>query len=156
MKNYQSAAAVDNEANDLEVIAFSISEGVFGLDIFNIKEIIQPMALTVIPHSHPHVEGIIRLREEVIPVINMAKVIGFSESGKTEEDKLIVTEKNGEKVALHVHAVSRIHRVSPEQIEEPSKISQGLKDVTSGVVKMDEETMLLLDYDKIVGEIIIK
>ncbi len=144
---------LESGTNELEVIVFSIGEGVFGINVMKVREIINPLPVTKMPNGHPNVEGIIRLREEVLPVIDLAKVIGFPASKQPETDKVIVAELNKMKVAFHVHNVSRIHRISWEQIEKPTKLSQGLEGSTIGVIKMDENMILLLDYEKIVVDI---
>ncbi|ADU30434.1 chemotaxis protein [Evansella cellulosilytica] len=146
---------LESGTNELEIILFHIAHGTFGINVLKVKEIIKPLALTTMPHSHPNVEGIIRLRNEVIPVIDLAKAVGYPKSEDPEQDKLIITELNKMKVAFHVHAVSNIKRVSWEEIEKPTQLSQGLKEDTIGIIKMkDEETVLLLDYEKIIYDII--
>lgn len=149
----QKGILLESGTNELEVIVFKIGEGTFGINVMKVREIIQPVAVTVMPHSHPYVEGIIRLRDEILPVVNLAKAIGFPESEDPKQDKYIVAELNMMKVAFHVHSVSRIHRISWRQIERPTSISKGLKSATIGVIKMEEEMILLLDYEKIIHDI---
>ncbi len=98
-------------------------------------------------------EGVIRLRQEVIPVVDLAKVLHLPESEYPSQDKFIIAELNKMKVAFHVHSVSRIHRISWEQIEKPSELSQGGLGHTIGIVKMENEMALLLDFEKIVVDI---
>ncbi|MEB1806786.1 MAG: chemotaxis protein [Bacillaceae bacterium] len=144
---------LESGTNELEVIAFTIDEGTFGINVLKVREIINPLPIVKVPNSHPNVEGIIRLRDEVITVVDLAKVLGFPPSEDSEKDKFIVAELNQMKVAFHVHNVSRIHRISWEQIEKPTELSQGLEASTIGVVKMDDLMLLLLDYEKIVVDI---
>ncbi|MFV8828314.1 chemotaxis protein [Alkalihalobacterium sp. APHAB7] len=144
---------LESGTNELEVIAFTIDEGTFGINVLKVREIINPLPIVKVPNSHPNVEGIIRLRDEVITVVDLAKVLGFPPSEDSQKDKFIVAELNQMKVAFHVHNVSRIHRISWEQIEKPTELSQGLEASTIGVVKMDEQMLLLLDYEKIVVDI---
>lgn len=153
MSEEHKGILLESGTNELEVIMFNIGTGTFGINVMKVREIIQPMNVTLMPHTHPHVEGIIRLRDEVIPVIDLAKAIGFSPSEEGHQDKYVVSEMNNVKVAFHVHAVSRIHRISWEQIEKPSRLSGGLEDLTIGVIKMDEIMILMLDYEKVVYDI---
>lgn len=153
MSQEKSGILLESGTNELEVILFEVGIGTFGINVMKVREIIQPLPVTSMPHSHPHVEGLIRLRDEVIPVIDLAKALGYGKSEEGNQDKLIVAELNQIKVAFHVHAVSRIHRISWEQIEKPNKLSQGLQDLTIGVIKMEEAMILLLDYEKIVYDI---
>jgi two-component system, chemotaxis family, chemotaxis protein CheV len=151
--NDHKGILLESGTNEIEVIVFSIGEGVFGINVMKVREIINPLPVTKMPNSHPSVEGIIRLRDEVLPVVNLGQVIGFPPSAHPEQDKLIVAELNKMKVAFHVHSVSRIHRISWEQIEKPTKLSQGLETTTIGVIKMEDDMILLLDYEKIVVDI---
>lgn len=144
---------LESGTNELEVIVFQVGNGTFGINVMKVREIIQPLEVTKMPHSHPNVEGVIRLREEIIPVINLSKAIGFPALQEQQADKLIVSELNQVKVAFRVHSVSRIHRISWEQIEKPNQLSQGLEELTIGVVKMQDNMVLLVDYEKIVYEI---
>ena len=153
LANDHKGILLESGTNELEVIVFAVGEGVFGINVMKVREIINPIPVTKMPNGHPSVEGIIRLRDEVLPVVNLAQVIGFPPSQHPEQDKLIVAELNKMKVAFHVHSVSRIHRISWEQIEKPTKLSQGLEGTTIGVIKMEDIMILLLDYEKIVVEI---
>ncbi|SES32150.1 chemotaxis protein [Salipaludibacillus aurantiacus] len=144
---------LESGTNELEIIVFEVGRGLFGINVMKVREIIQPLSMTLMPHSHPNVEGIIRLREEIMPVIDLAKAIGFKKPETPGRDKLIVAELNQVKVAFHVHSVSRIHRISWEQIEKPGKLAQGLEDMITGVIKMEETMILLLDYEKIVFDL---
>ncbi|WP_280771893.1 chemotaxis protein CheV [Salipaludibacillus daqingensis] len=153
MREDNKGILLESGTNELEVIVFQVGNGTFGINVMKVREIIQPLDVTIMPHSHPNVEGVIRLRDEIIPVINLAKAIGFEESEHPNNDKLVVSELNQVKVAFHVHSVSRIHRISWEQIEKPNKLSQGLQDLTIGVIKMEEQMILLLDYEKVVYDI---
>ncbi|MBB5174497.1 chemotaxis protein [Texcoconibacillus texcoconensis] len=153
MSEEDQGILLESGTNELEVIMFSIGSSTFGINVIKVREIIQPVDVTPMPESHPNVKGIIRLRDEVIPVIDLAKAIGFSSTERSGQDKYIVAELNQIKVAFHVDSVSRIHRISWEQIEKPTKLSQGLKAMTIGVIKMKEDMVLLLDYEKIVVDI---
>lgn len=149
----QKGILLESGTNELEVIVFQVATGIFGINVMKVREIIQAPFVTSMPNSHPHIEGIIRLRDEVLTVVNLTKVLGFPPSENPDQDKLIVSELNQIKVAFRVQGVSRIHRISWEQIEKPTELSQGLENATTGVVKMDDQMILLLDFEKIVVDI---
>ncbi|WP_017727496.1 chemotaxis protein [Halalkalibacterium ligniniphilum] len=144
---------LESGTNELEIVMFSIGQGTYGINVLKVREIINPLPITETPNSHPHMEGIIRLRQEVIPVVNLASVLNLPPSATPEHDKFIISELNQMKVAFHVHNVSRIHRISWEQIEKPSELSQGEQAHTIGIVKLEDEMSLLLDFEKIVVDI---
>lgn len=144
---------LETGTNELEIIEFTICSNRFGINVIKVKEIINPVRVTPIPHSHQNVEGIIELRGEVLPVINIAKVLGHPNSTTPSLEKFIVAEFNKQKVIFHVHSVSQIHRISWEQIEKPSELYQGLESHVTGVIHNHNEMILLLDFEKILVDI---
>lgn len=144
---------LETGTNELEIVEFGIGNNKFGINVIKVKEIINPVPITVVPHAHKNVEGIIELRGEVLPVVNVADALGFPASDNPQQDKFIVAEFNQQKVVFHVHSVTQIHRISWTQIEKPSDMYQGLDSQIIGVIKLNGEMILLLDFEKIVVEI---
>jgi two-component system, chemotaxis family, chemotaxis protein CheV len=144
---------LESGTNELEIVEFSIGSNKFGINVIKVKEIMNPVNITKIPHSHKNVEGIIELRGEVLPVVNVATALGFEQSSNPELDKFIVTEFNKQKIVFHVHQVTQIHRISWDKIDKPSSVYQGLQSHVTGVVKLNGEVLLLLDFEKIVVDI---
>lgn len=149
----QTDILLESGTNELEVVMFTVAEETFGINVLKVREIIQPIPITPIPKSHPNVKGVMRLREEVIPVIDLSKVLNLPPSKNPKQDKFIVSELNQTLVAFHVHDVSRIHRLSWEQIEKPNELSTGTEAYAIGIIKLEEEMALLLDFEKILVEI---
>ncbi|HSH24213.1 MAG TPA: chemotaxis protein [Massilibacterium sp.] len=144
---------LESGTNELEIVVFTVGGSTYGINVMKVREIINPVPVTEVPNVHPHVSGIIRLRGEVLTLIDMSKILGVPASEDPKNDKYIVAELNKMKVAFHVHNVSRIYRISWEQIEKPSKLYEGEDTLTIGVVKMEEQMVLLLDYEKILVDI---
>lgn len=148
----RSAILLESGTNELEIVEFQVGENRFGINVIKVKEIIKPIPVTFIPHAHEHVEGIIQLRGEVLPVIKMSKVLGIPDV-KSEQEKYIVAEFNKQRVVFHVDNVSRIHRISWDQIEKPADIYQGAATHVIGVIKQEEEMILLLDFERVMVDI---
>lgn len=144
---------LETGTNELEIVEFEVQGNKYGINVMKVKEIIQPMEITFVPHAHSHIEGIIQLRGEVLPVIDMAKVLGMAPSENQSVDKYIVTEFNQQKVVFHVQNVTRIHRISWNDIEKPSEMYQGGNNQIIGVIKMGDNMILLIDFEKIVVDI---
>lgn len=144
---------LESGTNELEIVEFGIGKNRFGINVIKVKEIINPVPVTVVPHAHSSVEGIITIRGEVLPVVDMAKVLGFPPSNNPKQDKFIVCEFNKTKIVYHVHTVSQIHRISWNQIEKPNDMYSGLESQIIGVIKMNDDMVLLLDYEKIIVDI---
>ena len=153
MSSSQTNILLESGTNELEVVMFEVGLNVFGINVLKVREIINAVQVTPIPNSHPDVEGIIRLREEVLPVVDLAKVLGIQQSEDPKMDKFIIAELNQVKIAFRVHHVSRIYRISWEQIEKPTDLSAGNHAYAIGIIKLEEQMSILLDFEKIVVEI---
>ncbi|HHW38200.1 MAG TPA: chemotaxis protein CheV [Bacillales bacterium] len=153
MSQNNKGILLESGTNELEIVEFGVGDNKFGINVIKVKEIINPVPVTTVPHAHPSVEGIITLRGEVLPVVNMSTVLNFPASQDPKHDKFIVCEFNKTKIVFHVHTVSQIHRISWNQIEKPNEMYTGLESQIIGVIKMKDEMVLLLDYEKIVVDI---
>ncbi|MBC1348357.1 chemotaxis protein CheV [Listeria welshimeri] len=138
--------------NELEIVTFTVGENLFCINVLKVKEIIHPLEVTPVPDSNPAIEGVSQVRGEIMPVVNLARVMKLPEI-ELENTKFIITELNQMKIVFRVDEVHRIQRISWEQIEEPEKLSIGLEELAVGIVKLDGNLVLLLDYEKIIYEI---
>jgi two-component system chemotaxis response regulator CheV len=144
---------LESGTNELEIVEFSVANNKFGINVIKVREIINPAGVVPIPNAHPHIEGIIEIRGEILPVIHMARVLGYPDSEDPSVDKFIVTEFNQQKVVLHVHGVDKIYRISWDQIEKPTSLYQNIENQIIGVVRKESGMILLLDFEKIVVDI---
>ncbi len=144
---------LESGTNELEIVEFEVANNKFGINVIKVKEIIQPIPVTFIPHAHPHVEGIIQLRGEVLPVVDMLRVLGIQGAERNPQQKYIVAEFNKQRVVFHVDNVTQIHRISWNQIEKPSDMYQGGTSQVIGVIKQNEQMILLLDFERIMVDI---
>ncbi|EAF8206967.1 chemotaxis protein CheV [Listeria monocytogenes] len=138
--------------NELEIVTFTVGENLFCINVLKVKEIIHPLEVTPVPDSNPAIEGVSQVRGEIMPVVNLARVMKLPEI-EPENTKFIIIELNQMKIVFRVDEVHRIQRISWEQIEEPEKLSIGLEELAVGIVKLDGNLVLLLDYEKIIYEI---
>ncbi|NUK28939.1 chemotaxis protein CheV [Parageobacillus sp. VR-IP] len=149
----KSPVLLESGTNELEIIEFLLGDQRFAINVMKVKEIVTPLPITKIPHSHPYMEGIIELRGEVLPVFDLAKALCFPASAHPEHDKFIVAEFNKQKIVFRVHNVMRIYRISWTQIEKPSQMHQGLEGQVIGIVKLEGRMLLLLDFEKIIADV---
>ena len=108
--------------------------------------------VTPVPNSHPSVEGIFMPRDTMITVIDLKKCLGLPETD--EKGLFIITNFNKLNVAFHVDEVIGIHRVSWENIIKPDSTIQGRDGSTAtGVIKMNDKLVVILDFESIVSSI---
>ena len=135
-----------------EFVQFQVGKSNFGIGISNVREIIEPVPVTVLPHSHPFIEGIIQLRGEVLPVIDLKKVTGNTGAVESNESKYIIAEFDGTTVAMNVTAVTQIERINFTEIEVATDMYEGSQVPVSGVIKRDYGMILLVDFEKVIEE----
>ncbi|HDX9579555.1 TPA: chemotaxis protein CheV [Bacillus pseudomycoides] len=144
---------LESGTNELEIVTYTIGENLFSINVMKVREIINPFPVTPVPEANTAVEGVVQVRGEILPVINLAQALNLKSNKPLDQTKFIISELNQMKVIFRVDEVHRIQRISWEQIDEPTSLSMGLEETTSGIVKLDEKIILLLDYEKIVCEI---
>jgi purine-binding chemotaxis protein CheW len=89
----------------------------------------------------------------VIPVIDLRARFGLPEGDLSDESRIMVLQACGKTIGVVVDAVSEVLRVKHDQIAPPPPTVAGLgRDYLSGLVKLDDRLLILLDIDKIFGE----
>ena len=144
---------LESGTNELEVLEFALGSNYYGINVAKIKEILTYQPITPVPNSHPSVEGIFMPRDTMITIVNLKKCLGMPDN--SENDGLfIITNFNKLNIAFHVDAVLGIHRVSWESIIKPdSTINSETNSASTGVIKMGEKLIIILDFEKIVSDI---
>ncbi len=159
MEPTANAVLLESDTNELEIVEFRVDEVdasgtvipcYYGVNVAKVREIIRLPHLWKSFHSHAAVEGMIQLRDQVIAVINLATLLNKSADG-IDPDRVIVLEFNRMKVGVLVHSVSRIYRISWEQVEPPGPMVSCTQ--ITGLVKMADRIILVLDFEKIIGEL---
>ena len=143
---------LENGTNELEVLEFTLAGNHYGINVAKIREILTYQPVTPIPNAHPSVEGIFMPRDTMITVINLRNCLGIP---KMEKDGLfIITNFNKLNIAFHVDEVCGIHRLSWADIIKPdSTINVEESGVSTGVIKLEDRLIVILDFEKIVTDI---
>ena len=143
---------LESGTNELEILEFALGDNHYGINVAKIKEILQYSQVTPVPNAPPSVEGIFMPRDVMITVINLRRCLGMPDS---ELDGLfVITNFNKLNVAFHVDQVIGIHRVSWEEIIKPDSTINGENgSVSTGVIKMNDRLVVILDFESIVSGI---
>jgi len=153
-------------SNEMELVDFRILkkegdevyEGIYGVNVAKVREIIKIPKLTELPGVPEYIEGIFDLRGVVIPVVNLAK---WMEIEQPDSDKLkprvIITEFSDILIGFIVHEAKRIRRISWNDIE-PASFVAGMgsldKSQITGVTRIEnDEVLLILDLESVVQEL---
>jgi len=156
-------------SNEMELVDFriykkmpdgKIYEGVYGINVTKVREIIKMPELTELPGGGEYIEGIFDLRGIVVPVVNLAKWMGIKVPSLEElhiTPRVIISEFNNILIGFIVHEAKRIRRISWKDIE-PATFSAGGENIDkskiTGVTRIENnEILLILDLESIVEEL---
>ena len=143
---------LENGTNELEILEFMIDGYSYGINVAKIREIINYQPVTPVPNSHPSVEGIFMPRDTMITAIDLKNCLQRGQS--SPNGLFIITNFNRLDIAFHVESVVGIHRVSWTDIIKPDVTLSSVEDgVATGIVKINEKLIIILDFEKIVTDI---
>lgn len=145
---------LETGTNEFEIIEFNIGAVNYGINVAKVREVIKAsdFPVTEMPQAHPYIDGLFTLRGRAVPLVNLPRALGVTSSqAEGRSQNIIVTEINGYDMGFLVDNVSRIHRISWENMEPAPEVSDHSRVV--GLVKMDGKIVLLLDFETIMAEI---
>jgi len=147
-------AAPAAEAARREFLTCRLGEETYGIDILKVQEIREIDGVTRVPRVARHVRGVINLRGEIVPIVDLALMFGFSEPLALAEASAIVLNVDGRLVGLVVSSVSDVIGLADEEIRPPPELGDRvIASAISGIGTRDGETLLLLDVDQLMKRV---
>jgi len=154
----QKAALLDSAVMDKEgkYLTFALGPEEYGLEILKVREIIGYMGITAVPQTPEHVKGVINLRGQVIPVIDLRTKFAMDTTDVTEQTCIIVVEitQNNRKfnTGIVVDRVQEVLDISSSNIEQTPQFGTNVNtDFILGMGKIGEAVKILLDIDKVLS-----
>lgn len=144
-------------ADEIQLVVFTLKQEdavcEYGVPITQVQEIIPMANTTKLPQAPDFVEGIINLRGRIIPIIDLKKRFKMGSSAVTSDTRSVVVEVGGQTVGIIVDEVSEVLRLPVESIEPPPVVAGGIgADYLTGVGKLADRLLILLDMDKILSD----
>ncbi len=137
-----------------QYLSFKLGEEIFAINVSQVREILDVIAITKVPQTPDFMQGVINLRGSVVPVMDMRLKFGMAATVRTVNTCIIVMEvtHGGESLVLGALAdsVQEVLDLEPDQIEPAPRIGTRLrKEFIKGMGKHDERFIILLDIDQI-------
>jgi purine-binding chemotaxis protein CheW len=136
----------------LQIVTFQVGAEVFALDILKVHEIIRFQQLTRVPNLPNYVEGVLNLRGKVIPVVGLRQRIGLERKEPSSTTKIIVATVKDDVLGFMVDSVSEVLRIGADTVEPAPRLGEGGQRYVSGVGKVNNQLLLLLDLDKLLNQ----
>jgi purine-binding chemotaxis protein CheW len=151
----RSSAAMDKEG---KYLTFALGNEEYGLEILKVREIIGFMDITAVPQMPPYIKGVINLRGQVIPVIDLRAKFSMASAEVTEETCIIVVEITQQSrkfnTGIVVDHVSEVLDIAGDDIEEAPQFGTDVNtDFILGMGKVSDRVKILLDIDKVLAAI---
>jgi purine-binding chemotaxis protein CheW len=141
------------DEKELRLITFRVGPETFVLDIMAVRQIIPYTGSTSVPTAPLFVEGIIVLRNEVIPIIDLRDRLFPSAAERAAEPLLLITHSSAGVIGLKVDEVRRIVNLTSDKLLPPPPLVRGIRgELLIGVIPFREEVYLLIDLENVLSE----
>lgn len=142
---------IENEGL-MQLVGFEVGKEIFGVDILMVREIIRSAPITAVPNSPDFVEGVINLRGDIIPVIDLRKRLNLYTEEVKDKNWILILEVEGSVTGFVVDRVDDVLKIEKDNIEAaPEIVLAGLESqYIRGVCEVGEKRlMILLNFDSI-------
>ena len=153
-----SSIALEKKAREGKYLTFALANEEYGLEILKVREIIGFMDITAVPQMPAYVKGVINLRGQVIPVIDLRSKFSMVGAAVTEQTCIIVVEtKRGGRnfnTGIIVDRVCEVLDISGDNIDAAPEFGTEVNtDFILGIGKINESVKILLDIDKVLANV---
>jgi len=143
----------DKISQSRQMVSFRLGPEEFGVDILKVREIVRLQPVVKLPETPDFIEGIINLRGNVIPIIDLKKKLALGEVTRDNLTRIMVLSVEDNIMGVLVDRVEQVLRVAENEIQPPPDIGSGqIKNYIDGVGKLDDTLLLMLNVDKILTE----
>lgn len=137
----------------LQLVSFKIGSEEYGIDILKVQEINRMPDITKVPQAPHYVDGVINLRGKVIPIINTRRKFSLEEKAQDKDTRIVVVDINGEVIGLVVDSVNEVLRIPNSIVEPPPNVTvDSGADYITGVARLEDRLLILLDLGRLVGD----
>ena len=125
----------------------------YALELLKVQEVVLPVPLLPLRGTAPEMLGIMNLRGQVVPVMDLGLHLGAASAEDDAQTRIVVLEENGETLGLRVSAVEDVANLTDSQIEPPdtARICQISNELFRGVARISQRPMILLDATQLLG-----
>jgi len=146
----------DENAANQQYVSFSLGSELFAVEVLRAREILTLVPVTRVPQTPDYLLGVINLRGQVVPVVDMRLKLGLEAAEQTRDTCIIVVEVliDGEPVVVGAlaDAVREVLDLNADQIEPAPRLGSRLKtEYIQGMGKVDDQFLILLDIDRVLS-----
>ena len=135
-----------------QLATFYLDGFFFGIEVEKVQEVIRYQEMTRVPLASSVVKGLINLRGQIVTAIDLRRRLELQPRPDGELPMNVVVRSDDGAVSLLVDEIGDVVEVSPDRFEAPPETTRGIaRQLISGVYKLDERLLLVLDTEKSVA-----
>lgn len=134
---------------DLQVVVFHLAAEEYALPITKVKDINRVLPVTKLPQTPSFMEGVINLRDKIIPIVDLRERFGLPVCAQTEESRIVIVEFNQQTLGIMVDRVAEVLTIPAAEIDAPPGAAKLEQTHIDGIGKVDGRLLILLNVDKI-------
>ena len=142
-----------NGDSQFQLVTFQLGEELYGVNIMDVNEIVRLQEIRFIPNAPYYVEGIINLRGDIIPIIDLHKRFRIQALTNAESDfdgGIIILNIDGNRIGIIIDKVARVVSVKKEDVRNPPQMISGIgSEYIEGVIREDEGYLIVLNIRKL-------
>ena len=147
------AIVEEDLTNIVQVVSFVLEDVEYGVDILNVNEIQKVNQIAHLPNTPDFIKGILNLRGDVIPVVDLRIRFGFEIAEITEFSRIIVIDIDGKKIGLLVDNVNKVIRIPEANISPPSELITDLsEEFVRGIGRLQDHLIVILNMTNIIDD----
>lgn len=136
-----------------QMVILDVGEESYGLPVQRVREIVRVPPITRVPNGPAFLEGVINLRGQVLPVLDLRRHLGVPSGALTRRSRVVISELGRHTVGLIVDGVSQVVMVATDDVEPPPTLVAGVNDgQVRGVARLGDRLVLFLDPDRLLPE----
>ncbi len=136
-----------------QFVIFRLGDEKYAVDILNVGGISEFREVTKVPNAPAFVDGIINLRGDIIPVVNLKKRFNIADKQADSDTRIIINNIKGKDIGFVVDEASQVIKIDDADIEDAPDIIKGAdRQYISGIGKVDDQIVILLNLEKILNE----
>lgn len=141
------------EIHEEQMVVFKLAGEEFGVTIHQVQEITKISAITRVPRAPSYVEGVVNLRGEIVPVLDLRQRFDMENHPYDQYTRVIVSDIGKSKVGIIVDEVLEVLRISRSRIEEaPDIVREQRQKYMAGLANLNERMIMMLDLEKLLPE----
>ncbi len=143
----------NQKGDELQIVVFELEDTYYGVHILQVQEIIKMAEITKLPNMPDFIEGIINLRDKIIPIMDLRKRFNLENMVKGENQKILILKLQEVQFGILVDNISEVEKIPVSIIEAPPKIVSGVSgNFISGIAKTEKKLLTILDINEILSK----